>query len=205
VALVIAGRTRGPDDLPAFEPDAGEDRSARQAIPGLTGSAGAVANVDAQLDRTIRATLGDEVDHHAVVVRELADGTGAAVNPRQVFHDARLTKLAVTYEAFRQAESGGLSLDSMLTITRGAAEEDLGTLDLLAMEAGDRCPVRDLVSLTVTAGDNAASVALRDALDRANIDRTMLTLGLRSTSMRAPDLIVTLSREVYAHHNGGIR
>jgi hypothetical protein len=65
--------------------------------------------------------------------------------------------------------------------------------------------VRDLVSLTVTAGDNAASVALRDALDRANIDRTMLTLGLRSTSMRAPDLIVTLSREVYAHHNGGIR
>ena len=143
---------------------------------------------DPVLDRLVRATLGEDAGHYGVVVKELARGTGVAINADRVFYAASLFKLAVMYEAYRQHAAGQLSLATKLKVTEAAAAEDLGTMELLGVGVGDRLPVEELLDLMISASDNTASVLLRGALGRPSIDRATRALGLRATSVSSPDL-----------------
>jgi beta-lactamase class A len=146
---------------------------------------------DPVLERVVRTALDGRLDHYSVVVKELTQGTGVAINADRAFYAASLFKLGVMYEAYRQAEAGQLPLDKELTVTREALADDLGTLEKVQLEVGDRLTVGRLIELMVIFSDNTSSVLLRDALDRQTIDRTMRGLGLRSTSVATPELPTT--------------
>jgi beta-lactamase class A len=166
--------TRLPSTTPAVSPEA----------PPLL----ALTAIDADLERIVRGTLGNDDDHYAVVVKELRQGTGMAINADRNFYAASLFKLAVMYEAFRQDAKGEMDFAGELIVTPEAAAEDLGTLDFWPFDVGDRVLAGELVELMVTASDNTASVVLRDALGRTAIDQSMQALGLRSTSVSSPEL-----------------
>lgn len=150
-----------------------------------------LTTADPGLERVVRTALGERIEHYSVVVKELDQGTGVAVNADRVFYAASLFKLAVMYEAFRRAESGDLRLSSELTVTPEALREDLGTLTKVQLEVGDRLSVGRLVELMMVFSDNTASVLLRDAFGRPEIDQTIRSLGLRNTSVNSPDLPTT--------------
>jgi beta-lactamase class A len=95
------------------------------------------------------------------------------------------------YEAFRQAETGQVPLATEVTVTRAALDDDLGTLEKVQLEAGDRLSVARLVELMIVFSDNTASVLLRDTLGREQIDRTLRTLGLSVTSVGSESLPTT--------------
>ena len=186
-ALVVACGRRTPDAV-RIEPYAVAP-SQRGTVP--TGRYELLSTADPALERVVRTALGERIGHYSVVVKELEQGTGVAVNADRVFYAASLFKLAVMYEAFRRAESGELRLSSELTVTPEALREDLGTLDKVQLEVGERLSIGRLVELMMVFSDNTASVLLRDALGRPAIDQTIRSLGLRNTSLSSPDLPTT--------------
>ena len=146
---------------------------------------------DPALEQVVRTALGVRAEHYSVVVKDLAQGTGVMVDADREFYAASLFKLAVMYEAFRQAEAGQLSLTTEIEVTPEAMRENLGTLDKVPLKVGDRLTVGRLIELMVVFSDNSSSVLLRDVLGRPRIDETMRSLGLRTTSVSSPDLPTT--------------
>lgn len=162
---------------------------ADSTTPGVTRPF--LSATDPALEEVVRTVLDGRLDHYSVVVKEMDTGTGMSLSPDRVFYAASLFKLAVMYEAFRQAEAGRIQLSSELTVTGAALAEDLGTLDKVSLAVGDRYSIGRLVELMIVFSDNTASVLLRDALGRENIDQTLRDLGLRSTVIDSPDLPTT--------------
>ena len=146
---------------------------------------------DPKLEQVVRNALGVRVDHYSVVVKDLEHGTGVVVNEDREFYAASLFKLAVMYEAYRQAGAGQLALATEIVVTPEAMRENLGTLDKVPLKVGDRLSVARLIELMIVFSDNSSSVLLRDVLGRPRIDQTMRSLGLRTTSVSSPDLPTT--------------
>ena len=65
----------------------------------------------------MRASLGDEIERFAVVVKNLADGSGVVLDPGREFYAASLYKTWVMLEAFRHREAALLSFDARYTVT----------------------------------------------------------------------------------------
>ncbi|MGH2585820.1 MAG: serine hydrolase [Dehalococcoidia bacterium] len=195
VGLVLAGcrSTREPEPPPTSAERTPDSQPGASLPPSPTQepASGLVLAIDPVLEQVVRATLGEEIDHYGVVVKDLDRGTGIAINPDHIFYAASLLKLPVMYEAFRQRETGRLSFDRLLTVTAADAAEDLGTLDLFEIAVGDRLPVGELLSLMITASDNTASVMLRSMLGRQAIDQSVRDLGLRATSVESANLPTT--------------
>lgn len=146
---------------------------------------------DPALEALIVSTLGPDAGHYGVVVRNLTDGTEAAVQPDRVFYAASLYKLAILYEVYRQERQGRIDFSQTLTITEKAAEQDLGTLDLLGWSAGSVITVAQAVEAMITVSDNASAVLLGDLVGWHNVDQGLRELGLRSTRVNDPELPVT--------------
>jgi beta-lactamase class A len=135
--------------------------------------------------------LGPDAGRYGVVVRNLTDGTEAAVQPDRVFYAASLYKLAILYEVYRQERQGRIDFSQTLTITEDAAEQDLGTLDLLGWSAGSVITVAQAIEAMITVSDNASAVLLGDLVGWHNVDQGLRELGLRSTRVNDPELPVT--------------
>jgi beta-lactamase class A len=169
--------------------DATASPAAQGAVPAASGPF--LTATDPALDQLVRDVLGERLDHYSIVVKELTGGTGVMLDAGRQFYAASLFKLAVMYEAFRQAETGEVPLTTRLNVTQAALNDDLGTLEKVQLQAGDRLSVGRLVELMIVFSDNTASVLLRDTLGRERIDRTMRTLGLRATSVGSDSLPTT--------------
>ncbi len=128
-----------------------------------------------------------------MVVRNLTDGTEAAIQPGKVFYAASLYKLAVLCEVYRQERQGRLDFAQTLTVTEKYAEYDLGTLALLGWSAGSVITVAQAVEAMVTVSDNASAVLLTDLVGWHTIDEGLRELGLRSMRVNDPGLPVTAS------------
>ena len=57
---------------------------------------------DSDLEQVVLASLGDDVDHFAVVIKNLDDGSGIMLDPNRSFYAASLYKRCVMLEAFNQ-------------------------------------------------------------------------------------------------------
>lgn len=165
-------------DTGRHDPDGRLIPPAPSAPPGPAGSV--AATFDPLLLRTIRASLGDEVDAFGVVVVNLADGRYAELSPERTFYAASLYKLTVLYEVFRQRELGRLSFDETLLYTPFYAQYDLGT----APEA--ICTERSIaraVDIMITISENVSAVLLQDRVGAAAINQDMAALGLTGTTL----------------------
>jgi hypothetical protein len=92
---------------------------------------------DAQLLDALHGALTEAEGRVSVVVRNLEDGRYAAVNSTEVYYAASLFKLGILFESFRQADAGVLDFGRIVTQEQKYADDDLGTLELLGLHAGD--------------------------------------------------------------------
>ncbi len=155
----------------------------------------AVTKAEIHEDTALRAAvvraLGADADTAAVVVRRLTDGRWAAVNPDRVLYAASLYKLAVLYEAFRQRDAGLLSFDTVLPVSAKYIDEDLGTFARVPRAGNGGVTAGDAVAAMVTLSDNTSATLLLDVLGHRVIDRTMVSLGLRDSSVNTVELPVS--------------
>ena len=143
---------------------------------------------DAALEAQLREALGDEVDSYGVVVRNLADGGGALINPDKAFYAASLFKVAVMYEVFHQRSLGLLSFDEELLVTPYYAGFDLGTLPV---EVCQTLSIGEALGYMMSISDNASAVLLQDRVGSANVNRSLEALGLTTTRLLPDDLPTT--------------
>lgn len=162
----------------------------RVSSPGAPAAHDASA-VSAALDKTIRDTLGPDVNHYSVSVYRQADGASASINGNTVYYAASLFKLAVLYEVERQRTDGTLDISGSIALTADDAAEDLGTLSRLGLGAGDSIPIETALKAMVTASDNSTAVALLRTVGASETDTTLRNLGILRMDVNTPLLPTT--------------
>jgi beta-lactamase class A len=152
--------------------------TATSCVPTAPNSARLAAAVDAEL-RTRPGTYG-------VGVVNLDSGEGYLLNPDRRFPAGSVYKLAVLYETWQRVQSGGLSLDTILTIDKSdtVEPEPAGGPAL-----GSTITVRDALESMVTISSNSAAHALLRTLGRDSINRSMRGIGLRDTIIPTPETL----------------
>jgi len=137
---------------------------------------------DAGLLSAVRAALVDAPGRSSVVVHNLADGRYAAVEPEEVYYAASTFKLGILYEAFRQRDAGILDFNRLLTLEEKYVADDLGTLELLGLHAGDTLTVADAVRAMIIVSDTPTAALLQDTVGGQTADATLRSLGIEDTS-----------------------
>ena len=146
---------------------------------------------DAGLTAAVESALDEVIGRASVVVHNLLDGRSAAVNERAVYYAASTFKLGILYEAFRQRDMGLLDLGRVLTLEQKYADEDLGTLQLLNLHAGDSLTVLDAVRAMIIVSDTPCAVLMQDTVGGQTADATLRELGIVDTSFNNRELPAT--------------
>ena len=116
--------------------------------------------------------------------------TGEVLHSRNAdtrLHPASLTKMMTLYIVFHEVESGRMSLDQMVTISRNAASEPPSKLGL---RSGQRIALRYLIRAAAVKSANDAATALGEAVSgsEAEFARYMTTtaraMGMSSTTFK---------------------
>ncbi len=135
---------------------------------------------DAALERAIRARLGDDAPHYAIVIKDVRDGRGVAIEPDRIFYAASLFKLEVMYEVFHQRDAGTLSFDEEYIASDYYAGFDLGPHRIQLCE---KVSIGDALAAMLSVSDNVAAVMLQDRAGAGNINNAMAALGLEETRL----------------------
>jgi len=143
---------------------------------------------DETLERLLQEQLGDEVDSYGVVVKNIADGSGAAVNPDKLFNAASLFKAAVMYEAFHQRAAGIISFDTELVVTPYYDSFGLGPRLTAVCQS---LTVGEALVAMMAVSDNAAAVMLQDLVSSRHVNASMAALGLTDTRLLEDGLPTT--------------
>jgi beta-lactamase class A len=135
-----------------------------------------------------------------IAARNLLTGEEIVVNGDMPFPTASSIKTAVMIEAYDQAQSAGLSLDSSLTLRE--ADKVGGSGVLSGLSEGLSIKVRDLIHLMIVLSDNTATNMLVERLGTKNIDDRLASYGLQQTKIfrptfrdGKPDVFPELERE----------
>ena len=147
------------------------------------------------IERTIQQAVEATVAHHgggiSVVVIRLDDGKMAAVGGDVSWYAASLFKLAVLYEVERQIDAGIIARDERVYLTEADYAQDLGTSDWLPSADDGSLSVAEALEAMVTVSDNTTAVALMHLAGTANVDATLVELGLTATRVNTEDLPTT--------------
>ncbi len=143
---------------------------------------------DAALEQLIRGSLGSQVDSYGVVVKNMANGSGAAVNGDKVFNAASLFKISVMYQAYYERAAGVLSFDTQLVITPYYDSFGLGPRLTSVCQS---LSVREALQAMMAVSDNAAAVLLQDLVGSSQINASLAALGLRDTRLLEDGLPAT--------------
>jgi beta-lactamase class A len=135
---------------------------------------------DAALEERIRARLGEDAAHYAVVVKDLRDGRGVEIDAGRVFYAASLFKLEVMYEIFQQRAAGLLDFGQEYVASDYYSGFDLGP-HLVGQCA--TVNIGDLLGAMMSVSDNVAAVMLQDRAGAGNINDAMASLGLEQTRL----------------------
>ena len=124
-----------------------------------------------------RGTIG-------VAATDLVSGEEIAVNADVRFPTASTIKVAVMVEAYQQAATGALTLDTTLALRD---EDKVGGAGVLnGLHGGLTLTVRDLVHLMIVLSDNTATNLLVARLGTARVNERMASLGLANTKLFRP-------------------
>jgi len=133
-------------------------------------------------------TTAAQAAPYAAIVLDARDGTVLhSRNADTRLHPASLTKMMTLYLAFEAVESGQLSLDQQIRISRNASSEPPSRLGL---RAGQRISVRYLIRAAAVRSANDAATALGEAIAgseqafAALMTERAQTLGMNQTAFR---------------------
>lgn len=187
-----------PGGEAASDPDQGEPAGDQVSLdwllqPGEAPALPAFASPaeDAGLMAAVEGALTGASGRASVVVHNLQDGRSAAVNEHEVYYAASTFKLGILYEAFRQRDIGLLDFGRVLTLEQKYADEDLGTLQLLNLHAGDSLTVLDAVRAMIIVSDTPCAVLMQDTVGGQTADATLRNLGIVETSFNNRELPAT--------------
>lgn len=146
---------------------------------------------DQGLAAAVQAALAGAQGRVSVVVHNLEDGRSAAVADREVYYAASTFKLGILYEVFRQRDAGLLDFATVVTLEQKYADNDLGTLELLDLKAGDTLTIGDAVRAMIIVSDTPTAVLLQDTVGGQTADATLRSLGIEDTSFNNRELPAT--------------
>lgn len=149
-------------------------------VPTVATTAAPSLVEDAELERRIGERLGDAAEHYAIVIKDLGDGRGVAIDPGRVLYAASLFKLEVMYEVFHQRDAGLLRFDERYVATDYYSGFDLGP-HLVA--PCSTVSIGDALAAMMSVSDNVAAVMLLDRAGARHINDAMAALGLEETAL----------------------
>jgi beta-lactamase class A len=161
--------------------------STAAATPEPTAAAGEVARdalAAGPLDALVAQVQPDPSNEYGLLIEDLASGHRLAMNQDRVFPSASVYKLALAWEALRQADRGRIQLDKPLEITAEDAVEDEPAGGL---GPGDTPTVREALDLMVSVSSNAAAHALLRLVGRDAFNQDMDQVGLPQTRVPAAE------------------
>ena len=148
---------------------------------------------DPDLQALIETVIGDEQASYGVYVKNLADGTGASINPNRAYRSASLFKVYVMWEAFRQESLGIIDLDGTMAVTPYYKSFELGTN---AVDVGDVVSVRTALSLMMSISDTPTAVLLQDTLGFENVNAALQALGIYDSGLFYPGDPLATARDI---------
>jgi beta-lactamase class A len=137
-------------------------------------------STDSDLEQRIRDRLGDDASHYAVVIKDLRDGRGVAIDGDRVFYAASLFKLEVMFEIFHLRDQGLLALDEQYVPTDYYTSFGLGPRLLTQCQP---VTIADALTAMMAISDNTAAVMLQDRAGAGNINNAMAALALEQTQL----------------------
>jgi beta-lactamase class A len=148
---------------------------------------------DGELRRIVEDLLGDDADRYAVVIKDLRDGRGVAVNADRLFYAASLFKLEVMFEIVRQAEAGAIGLGETYNVSDYYAGFGLGPHLIVQCE---EVTLERALGAMMSVSDNSAAVMLQDRAGPRNINVSMAALGLEATALLPDNTLPTTADDL---------
>lgn len=118
----------------------------------------------------------------AMYYRPLEGGCAQMYNADEPLLAASVIKLPIMVEAFRQFEAGLCAPEEKVVLREEDKLPSCGALNCL--HAGLELTLMDLVRLMIVLSDNTATNLLIDRLGMANINATMVSMGMRQSVLR---------------------
>ena len=132
-------------------------------------------NLESQLKSQIAGFHG-QVSFYA---HDLATGQTVAIDADRPVPTASVIKLAILYEALEQIRSGRVHFSDRLNLHR--EDQVPGSGVLLMLDTPMTVTFKDALTLMIAMSDNSAANLAMDHLGIENIDRRLVSLGMRNT------------------------
>ncbi len=152
---------------------------------------------DADLLAAVEAALNGRDGVFSVIVHNLADGRYAAINPNTTYYAASLFKTPVLLEAYRQRDLGVIDFATELTVDEEAAQYDLGTLEYLGIQVGDKVLLGEAVEAMIVVSDTALANLVLGEVGYGSVDATLAGIGATTMSVSTSELPTTAA-DMYA-------
>ena len=144
--------------------------------------------VDGALEQVVRESIGEQEEHFAVVVKNLADGRGAVLDGRRSFYAASLFKTWVMLEFFHQRDAGLLEQDERYVVGDHYEQFALNPGELAVC---DEFSLEDALRRMLRSSDNVAANLLLDRVGPGNVNASLRSLGLEASVIQPGALPTT--------------
>ncbi len=148
---------------------------------------------ESELERLVRERLGEDASHYAVVITDLSDGRGVAIDADRVFYAASLFKLEVMLEIFHQHQAGLLDFDERYVATDYYSGFDLGPHVVTPCST---VSIGDALAAMMSVSDNVAAIMLLDRAGARHINDAMAALGLEETRLTEDQSLPATARDM---------
>ena len=152
---------------------------------------------DPGLQDAVQAALSGRDGEFSVIVHNLADGRYAAINPRATYYAASLFKAPVMLEAYRQRDLGDIDYGTELTVDAEVAQYDLGTLEYLGIQVGDKVLLGEAVEAMIIVSDTSLANLVLGEIGYGSVDATLSGIGATTMSVSTSELPTTAA-DMYA-------
>ncbi len=152
---------------------------------------------DASLLAAVEAALNGRDGVFSVIVHNLADGRYAAINPNATYYAASLFKAPVLLEAYRQRDLGVIDFATELTVDAEVVQYDLGTLEYLGIQEGDKVLLGEAVEAMIVVSDTALANLVLGEVGYGSVDATLAGIGATTMSVSTSQLPTTAA-DMYA-------
>jgi beta-lactamase class A len=141
------------------------------------------AVLDAKFQTAVRAVEAGLDGVLGLALKDLKTGKTFLINEREVFPQASSIKIAILFEAFKQAEEGRLKLDEFMALEESRKVAGSGVLYYLGRPSLS-LSVRDTAVLMIVLSDNTATNLLIDKVGLEAVNKRLDSLGLAKTRLR---------------------
>ena len=152
---------------------------------------------DPGLLAAVQGALNGRDGVFSVIVHNLRDGRYAAINPNATYYAASLFKAPVLLEAYRQRDGGVIDFGTELTVDAEVAQYDLGTLEYLGIQVGDKVLLGEAVEAMIVVSDTSLANLVLGEIGYGEVDATLAGIGATTMSVSTSELPTTAA-DMYA-------